>query len=157
MRRSTSEPIPYGMVDASSPRVSTTLHIGHISPPRLIWLLMAVAFILSIAPWARAGDFRNIEIFDKPPCFRPSHPTVKVGTTIKWTNKGDTVHTVTADPDQAPDPNWVQTPPGSAEMDSGYMSVGDSYSYDFKVPGVYKYFCLTHEQEGMRGEIDVEK
>ena len=157
MRRSKSESIGDGIVEAAGLRGATTTHIGHISPPRVIRLLMAVAFILSVTSWVRAGDFLNIEIFDKPPCFRPSHPTVKIGTTIKWMNKGETVHTVTADPEQAPEPSWVQTPAGSEQMDSGYMSVGDSYSYKFTVPGVYKYFCLTHEQEGMRGEVDVEK
>jgi plastocyanin len=119
--------------------------------------VLAVVSLFAIASWACAGEILNVEIFDKPPCFRPANPTVKVGTTVKWINKGETVHTVTADPSQAPDPSWVVMPPGAEEMDSGYMSVGDSFSYDFKVPGVYKYFCLTHEQEGMRGEINVEK
>ena len=89
--------------------------------------------------------------------FRPEHPKIKAGQTVKWVNKGETVHTVTGDLSQAPEPGWASTPPGAEELDSGYMSVGDSFSYEFKVPGVYKYFCLTHEQEGMRGEIDVEK
>ena len=68
VRRSKSESIRDGMVDAGSFRVSTTIHIGHIAPTRLIRLLVAIAFILSMASCARAGDFLNIEIFDKPHC-----------------------------------------------------------------------------------------
>jgi len=117
-----------------------------------------MVFVFGTRPLARAAsDVIAVEIFDKPAIFRPEHPKIKVGQTIKWVNKGDTVHTVTADPSQAPDPGWASSPPGAEELDSGYLSVGDSFSYEFKVPGVYKYFCLTHEQEGMRGEVDVEK
>ena len=32
-----------------------------------------------------------------------------------------------------------------------------TYSYTFKVPGTYQYFCTTHVKEGMKGEIDVEQ
>ena len=153
MRRNTSD--RYGAHDASS-YASDSL-AGLVSTLHLRRLLLAVVSLLATASGVRAGDTINVAMFDKPACFRPQHLTVRVGATIKWINSGETVHTVTADPEQAPDPSWVQTPPGSEVMDSGYMNVGDSYSYEFKVPGIYKYFCLTHEQEGMRGEVDVEK
>lgn len=42
-------------------------------------------------------------------------------------------------------------------MDSGYLNAGETYSYTFKMPGVYKYFCLTHEHEGMKGAVEVTK
>jgi plastocyanin len=155
VRRTTSARSRCGIVDASGRLLASTLHF--IAPPGLLRLPLAVAFAFAMAPGVCASDTINVAMFDKPACFRPQHLTVKVGTTITWINKGETVHTVTADPEQAPEPSWVQTPSGSEVMDSGYMNVGDSYSYDFKVPGIYKYFCLTHEQEGMRGEVDVEK
>jgi len=126
--------------------------------PASSYILFALAYILVMAiPAGAASDVITVEIYDKPAMFRPDHPRIKVGQTIKWINKGETVHTVTGDPSQAPDPSWVSVPPGSEELDSGYMSPGDSFSYEFKVPGIYKYFCLTHEQEGMRAEVDVEK
>ena len=129
-----------------------------IYPARLIVILLAAIFTFTVATAANAADeVVTVEIYDKPAMFRPERPKIKVGQTIRWVNKGETVHTVTADPSQAPDPSWVSVPPGSEELDSGYMSPGDSFSYVFKVPGNYKYFCLTHEQEGMRAQVDVEK
>jgi len=119
-------------------------------------LLPAVVFTLSIATMAYAQEV-TVQMFDTPAKFRPDPVKVKVGQTIKWVNKGDTVHTATTDPSSAPDPSWASVPPGAETFDSGYMNSGDEFSYTFKVPGVYKYFCLTHVKEGMKGEIDVEK
>ena len=48
-------------------------------------------------------------------------------------------------------------PKGAETWNSGYLNSGEDFSYTFKVPGVYKYFCTTHVKEGMKGEIDVEK
>jgi len=115
-------------------------------------------FILSAVTLVGAQDNAiTVEMFDKPAKFMPGSPKISVGQTVKWINKGETVHTVTDDPSQAPDPNWVTSPPGAEQLDSGYLNAGETYSYAFKVPGVYKYFCLTHEQEGMKGEVDVGK
>jgi len=119
-------------------------------------LLPAVVFTLSIATMAYAQEV-TVQMFDTPAKFRPDPVKVKVGQTIKWVNKGDTVHTATTDPSSAPDPSWASVPAGAETFDSGYMNSGDEFSYTFKVPGVYKYFCLTHVKEGMKGEIDVEK
>jgi plastocyanin len=129
-----------------------------INWPALVLVFVALLCNVGTTPRALAGnDVLTVEIFDKPAMFRPDHPKIKVGQSIKWINKGETVHTVTGDPSQAPDPSWVSVPPGSQEMDSGYLSPGDSYTYQFRIPGTYKYFCLTHEQEGMRAQVEVEK
>jgi plastocyanin len=158
VRRTTSEPPRRSTIGAPGSVAPSIINlISLISKQLLRGLLPAVVTLFATALWVCAGDTISVAMFDKPACFRPQHLTVRVGATIKWINSGETVHTVTADPEQAPDPSWVQMPPGSEVMDSGYMNVGDSYTYEFKVPGVYKYFCLTHEQEGMRGEVDVEK
>lgn len=125
---------------------------------RITGISLAAIFACSMTMLAQAAnEIVSVEIYDKPAMFRPERLKIKVGQTVTWVNKGETVHTVTADPSQAPDPSWVSVPPGSEELDSGYMSPGDTFSYVFKVPGLYKYFCLTHEQEGMRAQVDVEK
>jgi plastocyanin len=132
--------------------------IGRSTTCRSSLILFVLLCVLSLTAFAHAADdIVVVEIYDKPAMFRPDHPKIKVGQTIKWVNKGETVHTVTADPSQAPDPSWVSVPTGSEDLDSGYMSPGDTFSYQFKVPGTYKYFCLTHEEEGMRAQVDVEK
>jgi len=117
----------------------------------------AFALVLLAAIAALAQESQIVVMIDAPAKYRPNPLKIKVGQTVKWINTGETVHTVTADPSQAPDPTWASLPKGAEMFDSGYMNAGDTWSYTFKVPGVYRYFCLTHEEEGMKGEIDVEK
>ena len=119
-------------------------------------LLSTAVVIFATAMMARAQEV-TVNMFDTPATFRPDPIKIKVGQTVKWVNKGDTVHTATDDPSQAPDPSFAALPKGAQAFDSGYMNAGDTWSYTFKVPGVYKYFCLTHETEGMKGEVDVEQ
>lgn len=118
-------------------------------------LLIAGALTIGTAIAAFAAETVEVKMFDTPATYKPDPVKIKVGDTIKWLNKGETVHTATTDPTQAPDPSWASVPKGAETFDSGYMNSGDDYSYTFKVPGTYKYFCLTHVKEGMKGEIDV--
>jgi plastocyanin len=120
-------------------------------------LLVACALTLGVAMPAFAADTVEVKMFDTPAKYVPDPVKVKVGDTIKWVNKGDTIHTATTDPSQAPDASWASVPKGAETWDSGYLNSGEDFSYTFKVPGVYKYFCTTHVKEGMKGEIDVEK
>ncbi len=73
--------------------------------------------------------------------FSPSSITVKAGTTVTWTNKDSTAHTVTL----ANNPNLV--------FDSGSLKQGDSYSMTFKKAGTYDYTCDFHSD--MHGTIVV--
>ncbi|MEO5985459.1 MAG: plastocyanin/azurin family copper-binding protein [Candidatus Limnocylindria bacterium] len=67
--------------------------------------------------------------------------TVKVGTTVTWTNDDpEMIHTVT-DVD--------------AGFDSGFLDPGDSFSFTFDTPGEYEYYCLPHPW--MRAMIVVEE
>jgi plastocyanin len=120
-------------------------------------LLVAGALTLGVAMPASAVQTVEVKMFDTPAKYNPDPTKIKVGDTVKWINKGETVHTATTDPSQAPDPSWASVPKGAETFDSGYMNPGDTFSYTFKVPGTYHYFCITHVNEGMKGEIDVEK
>ena len=117
-------------------------------------LLVAGAFMVAAVRPASAETV-TVQMFDTPAKYVPDPIKVKVGDTIKWVNKGETVHTATTDPSSAPDPSWASVPKGAETCDSGYLNGGEDWSYTFKVPGVYKYFCTTHVKEGMKGEIDV--
>ncbi len=67
--------------------------------------------------------------------------TIKVGTTVTWTNDDpELLHTVT-DVDGA--------------FDSGFLDPGASFSFTFDTPGEYEYFCLPHPW--MRAMIVVEE
>jgi plastocyanin len=117
-------------------------------------LLVGGTFMLGLTKPA-FSETVTVQMFDTPAKYVPDPVKVKVGDTIKWVNKGETVHTATTDPSTAPDPSWASVPKGAETFDSGYLNAGEDWSYTFKVPGVYKYFCTTHVKEGMKGEIDV--
>ena len=72
--------------------------------------------------------------------FTPQKLTVKVGTTVTWTNKDDIPHGIAAT--------------GNAFKRSAAMDTDDSYSFTFTTPGTYQYFCYIHPH--MTGTIMVE-
>ena len=71
--------------------------------------------------------------------FAPATATVKVGSTITWTNRDDIPHTV------------VST---EQKFKSPVLDTGEQFSHRFDTPGTYKYFCSIHPK--MTGQIVVE-
>ena len=61
--------------------------------------------------------------------FSPATLTVKVGTTVTWTNKDGTTHTVTSD---------------SGVFNSGNLSPNATFSYTFNNTGTFTYHCSIH-------------
>jgi len=61
--------------------------------------------------------------------FAPATLTVKVGTTVTWTNQDSAAHTVTSD---------------TGIFDSGNLPQGKSFSYTFAAAGTYPYHCTYH-------------
>lgn len=64
--------------------------------------------------------------------FSPATISVKVGTTVTWTNQDSTAHTATSDPG---------TP---ASFDSGNITQGKSATFTFQQAGTYAYHCSIH-------------
>ncbi len=79
--------------------------------------------------------------YDKP------ETRIAAGTTVKWTNKDGTSHTVTSE---------------DGSFDSGEIPGRESWSYTFDVPGTFAYYCVPHasvrdgERIGMVATIVVE-
>jgi amicyanin len=71
--------------------------------------------------------------------FEPARLTVKVGTTVNWTNRDDIPHTVASK---------------ERLFKSKALDTDESYSYTFTTPGEYDYFCSLHPH--MTGTIVVE-
>jgi amicyanin len=65
--------------------------------------------------------------------FAPSSLTVKKGTTVTWTNNDAPQHDVVSDSDSP-----------MKGLQSALLSKGQSYSFTFDTPGVYKYHCTPH-------------
>src|SRR5271166_6601079 len=63
----------------------------------------------------------KVRMYDTPAAFVPDPVKIKVGDTVVWSNKGDTVHTATNDPAQAPNAGFASVPAGAETFDSGFL------------------------------------
>jgi plastocyanin len=94
----------------------------------------------TIAP-AQSGN--DVAITLSNFAFDPSSLTVKVGTTVTWTNQDSASHNVVAD---------------NEEFKSDTLSKGDTFSFTFTKEGTYAYYCSFHggpNGQGMSGQIIV--
>lgn len=91
--------------------------------------------------------------------FAPKEMTVVVGEVVVWKNAANVVHTVTTDASYCKREDakqWVQIPAGATGFYSGEIKPGDEFRARFEVPGVYRYACVLHEDQMMRGAIVVQ-
>jgi plastocyanin len=72
--------------------------------------------------------------------FGPASLTVKVGTTVTWTNRDDIPHTVVS----TDDPQMFK---------SKVLDTDEKFSFTFSKAGTYPYFCSIHPK--MTGRIVV--
>ena len=88
---------------------------------------IAIAVAISLHPGAaRADDPANVTIDNFT--FGPPELTVKVGSTVNWTNHDDIPHTIVS----------------AGKFRSKTLDTDDSFSFTFTTPGTYKYFCSLH-------------
>ena len=78
--------------------------------------------------------------------FAPSHITVAAGTTVRWTNAGSLMHTVTSGAN-APDL-------AGAEFDAS-LPPGQTFEHTFNAVGDHPFFCRPHAGMGMKGIVTV--
>jgi plastocyanin len=89
--------------------------------------------------------------------FSPASLTIKVGTTVTWTNNGPSAHTTTSDAGA-----WNSgtiSPPTSGGSYGGGSAAG-SYQFVFTAPGTFGYHCALHppsspQYAGFTGTITV--
>ena len=75
--------------------------------------------------------------------FAPSPLEVEAGTTVRWTNRDDIEHTVTAGTPEALEQSF----------DGSLAKAGDTFEHTFAEPGTYVYFCRRHTS--MTGRVVV--
>lgn len=85
-------------------------------------------------PAATAADVK-IDNF----AFGPQSLTVKIGTTVTWTNRDDIPHTVVS---------------SDGVFKSKARDTDESFSYKFDKAGTYSYFCSLHPK--MTGQVVVQ-
>jgi plastocyanin len=119
----------------------------------LLSALAAIASAPSIAAEPPAGVVR----MTKSKTFEPRTITVKPGATVVWKNESDLTHSVTDEPALAISAQDAALPAGAEGFNSGLIPPGKDFTYIFKVPGTYRYFCIPHEEAGMLGTVIVAK
>jgi plastocyanin len=97
-----------------------------------------------------------VKMNDDMPMYSPERLTIKEGETIEWQNLGKVSHSATNNPQLADNPEHALSPPGAETFNSGAMLPGGAFRHTFKIPGRYRYFCLSHEKDKMIGEVTVE-
>ena len=96
--------------------------------------------------------------------FEPAQITIPAGDTLVFRNESGEAHTVTAYGDELPEGAEYFASGGfsseSAARDNvgdGLLTEGQTFRLTLDTPGTYRYFCIPHEQQGMRGTIVVEQ
>ena len=104
---------------------------------RLALLVAGAALIVApaTAAWAQEA---SVSVIDNE--FDPAALEVSAGTTVTWTNNGESPHTVTA---------------SDGSFDSGNLDPGATFSHTFDQAGEFSYVCEYHEAEGMVGAVTV--
>jgi plastocyanin len=79
-----------------------------------------------------------VNVSAKDDTFDPANITIQPGQTVRFTNSGNRVHTVTSTDNK---------------FDSGDIPPGRAFDVTFMSEGTYKYHCKHHK--GMEGTITV--
>ena len=91
-----------------------------------------------------SGTKAGVEVLDNS--FNDKAIQVKPGTKVAWRNDGQQDHDI------------VPVKDGSGfGVDASAFNAGDDYSYTFKTPGTYRYYCSLHGSAdgGMVGAVIV--
>jgi len=107
---------------------------------------VAMVIVLVALAWAVAGPRADLgeaspatEVKIDNFSFGPAELTVRVGTTVKWTNRDDIPHTV------------VST---DKVFKSKVLDTDETFSFTFSTAGTYPYFCSIHPK--MTGKVVVQ-
>lgn len=95
--------------------------------------------------------------------FVPRTITVAEGDAVTWTNDTSETHTVTAYEDDIPPGSDYFATGGFAteraardDVQGGLLEQGETFRFTFERSGTYQYFCIPHEEQGMKGTVIVE-
>jgi len=99
---------------------------------------VTTAYSITIVPPTGAG-VTDVSIIDF--AFQPQAITITVGSSVRWINAGQQLHTTTSDAS------------GPESWDSSNLDPGGVFTKTFSAPGVYAYHCAIHP--GMTGTVTV--
>ncbi|HUN59114.1 MAG TPA: plastocyanin/azurin family copper-binding protein [Candidatus Binataceae bacterium] len=102
-----------------------------------------------------AEPAKIVQMNDEDPEYQPSSIVITAGQTVEWHNNGQVSHSVVDDAKRAANPGDALIPAGVPTFNSGNVMPGASFKHTFTVPGRYRYFCMSHELDGMVGQVIV--
>lgn len=98
----------------------------------------------STSPPPPATPVGPVEVSIQDFAFQPRQVTVRVGQSVRWTNRDRVEHTVTSG-------NPFAAGSGQ-EFNSGLIAPGRAFTRTFDRPGTFEYFCIPHQfMSSMRG------
>jgi plastocyanin len=97
-----------------------------------------------------------VQMNDEDPEYDPRSIVITAGQTVEWHNNGQVSHSVVDDAKRAAKPDDALIPNGVETFNSSNVMPGGTFRHTFKVPGRYRYFCMSHELDGMVGEVIVQ-
>ena len=92
-------------------------------------ILLAAALAAFAIPGGPAFAHEAYTVHIKDFSYHPAPLHIAVGDTVKFVNDDQEAHTVTA---------------ADKSFDSAGLDTGDTWTYTFKKPGKYAYFCSLH-------------
>ena len=102
-------------------------------------VVIALGIVLAGLTAAHAAERSSAAISVQEFKFAPSTLTVRVGTTVTWTNHDEETHTVTS---------------ATGAFASAGLGHEEGFSETFTRPGRYEYFCALHPH--MRATVVVQ-
>lgn len=102
----------------------------------VLFLAVLVGWGATSAPAQSGSPVVSVDIQNL--AFTPQTVTVAMGTSVRWTNKDSTAHTVTST---------------TGAFDSGNMGRGATFTHSFNTLGEFPYICAIHP--AMTGKVTV--
>ncbi len=118
---------------------------------RLFAAAVTAAVTVTGAAWAQ----ETVVKMTSARTFEPRVVEVKVGETVVWRNDSMAVHTVTADPTRAKNPDAIALPAGVAPVSPQPGRPASTDRHPFPTPGTYRYIDIHAEDAGLMGEVVV--
>ncbi len=98
--------------------------------------IIVFVVLLVIVLWIQFSNTESIgpQVSISGMRFVPNEITIQREQTVVWTNNDAPPHTVASGQPGIPD----------GLFDSGLLSKGEKFSYQFNKPGIYAYYCTLH-------------
>jgi plastocyanin len=109
-----------------------TRKVGLVMSAMVLTAAGALGALTAVPAGAQSSSSGKVTVGDN--YFKPADVEVTAGTKVTWKNTGKVVHSV--------------TPDKGKKFGTKELSHGKSYSYKFKTPGTYAYYCTFHGSPG---------